>query len=278
MSCNCALEFSNVYTTISSISGNMNSYVSNVSSTYSLLNQMVSNQSNINNQLYNGSGNIICGNINVNYIQYNNGNAVISNGNLILNNSNIILNGKIALNNDYGSSGQVLISNGNTTPQWRSSFTRSITQSMNGATSYAFTGIPSWANKVVIMIINCSTGGTQVPFIQVGIPSGTYLSTGAVGSITGGNGAASNLISGIIRLWNASWLSTNVFHSIIHLTNMGSNVWSIEVNSVRIDSLPTNVYVAIGSGRVTLTDVLDRIRINANGNTFDAGSINIMYQ
>jgi hypothetical protein len=278
MSCNCALEFSNIYTTISNISGNMNSYVSNVSSTYSLLNQMVSNQSNINNQLYSGSGNIICGNINAIYMLHNNGNAIINNGNLILNNSNIILNGKIALGSDYGSTGQVLISNGNTIPQWRSSFTRSTTISTNGTTSYAFTGIPSWANKIVIMIINCSTNGTQVPFIQVGIPSGTYLSTGAVGSITGGNAAASNLISGTIRLWNASWASTYVFHSIIQLTNMGSNVWSIEINSVRVDEIPTNFYTAVGSGTVTLTDVLDRIRINANGNTFDGGSMNIMYQ
>ena len=279
MSCNCALEFGNVYTIISSISGNMNSYVSNVSSTYGMLNQIVSNQSNINNQIYNGVGNILCGNVIASSIINNNGNLRLNNGNLTLNNSNLILNGKIALGNDYGSAGQVLISNGNTLPIWGSSMTRRTTQSLNGSTTISCTDIPSWANRIIITAINYSTNGTNVPRIDVGISTGTYLTSGLVGSIVGGNGAASNLFaSGQIRLWNSSWASSYISHSIIHLTHMGNNIWSVEVNSVRIDLIPTSFYTAIGSGIFTVGNTLDRVRINAGGNTFDAGSINIIYQ
>ncbi len=277
MSCNCALEFGNVYTIISSISGNMDSYVSNVLSNYGILNQLVSNQSNINNQIYNGTGNILCGNINVSSMINNNGNLRLNNGNLTLNNGNLILNGKIALGNDYGSAGQVLVSNGSTLPLWRSSMTRGTTQTMS-STLVTFGSIPSWVNKIIIMVINFSTSGTNNPYIQVGISSGV-LTTGLVGSIVGGNAAASNLFTiGRISLWNASWAATHVANSIIHLTHMGNNVWSVEVNSMRTDSLPTNVYVAVGSGIFTLGDVLTFVRIGAGGNTLDAGSINIIYQ
>ena len=281
MSSNCASEFANVYTTIQSISGNMSTYTSNVSSTYSILNQIVSNKSNINTQIYNGTQNIVCGNIIASYIINTNGvggNVNVNSGNVTLSNGNILLSGKISLGGDYGSSGQVLVSNGNKLPSWRSSMTRGTTQSMNGLTSVSFTGIPSWANEIIIMIINGSTNGTNAPYIQIGIPSGTYPTTGYSGTMWGNNAANALNYSTTILLWNASWAATYVFHSIIRLYNMGGNTWGIQVNSTRVDAVPANPYAAVGAGTVTLTDVLDRVRINANGNTFDAGTINIMYQ
>jgi hypothetical protein len=279
MSSNCASEFANVYTTIESISGNMTAYTSNVLSTYSILNQMVSNQSNINSQIFNGTQNLVCGNITNNTNEVG-GNVIINSGNVRLSNGNLLLSGKISLGGDYGSAGQVLVSNGNTLPSWRSSMTRGTTQSMNGATTIPLTGIPSWANEIVIMIINGSTNGTSSPILQLGIPSGSYLTTGYSGTMWGNNGSnALNYSTGAL-LWNTTWAASYVFHAIIRLYNIGGNVWGIQVNSTRIDALPTNQYAAVGSGTVTLTDVLDRVRITttAGTNTFDAGSINIVYQ
>jgi hypothetical protein len=276
MSSNCASEFANVYTIISSISGNMNTYVSNVSSTYNVLNQMVSNQSNINNSIY-SNGNINCGNIFANYVINNNGNIIIQNGNVNINNGNLILNGKIALGSDYGSTGQVLVSNGNTLPSWRSSMTRSITQSMNGLSSVPFTNIPSWANEIIIMFVNVSTNGTVVPGIEVGTSSGTYIVSGYLGTIWGNNGAGAANFSTNIRLWNTVWAASYVFHGIVRLYHMGGNVWNIQVNTSRSDAAPTNSYATLGEGRISVGAVLDRVRINVGANTFDAGSINIMY-
>ncbi len=272
MSLNCASEFANVYTTISSISGNMNTYVSNVLSTYNVLNQMVLNQSNINNSIY-SNGNIICGNIFSNYIINNNGNIIIQNGNVNMNNGNLILNGKIALGSDYGSSGQVLISNGNTLPSWRSSITRSTTQSMNGATSVAFTNIPSWANEIIIMFVNASTNGTVVPNINIGTLAG-YSGPTYLGTIWGNNGAGVENFSTNILLWNTTWIDTNVFTGIVRLHHMGGNVWGIQVNTARSGA----PYASVGEGRVSVGGVLDRVRINiGGGNTYDSGSATIMY-
>lgn len=279
MSSNCSSEFANVYTTIQSISGNMTAYTSNVSSTYSILNQMVSNQSNINSRIFNSTQNIVCGNIITPYVINNNGNVNVNSGNVTLSNGNLLLTGKIALGGSYGSAGQVLVSNGATLPSWRSSMTRGTTQSMNGATSVTFTGIPSWANEVIIMIINGSTNGTVAPAVLLGISSGTYINSGYSGTMWGNNGASALNYSTNILIWNATWAAVNVFHSIIRLHNMGGNTWGIQVNSTRVDAVPTNPYAAVGAGTVTLTDVLDRVRVNVGGgNTFDGGTINILYQ
>jgi hypothetical protein len=54
---------------------------------------------------------------------------------------------------------------------------------------------------------------------------------------------------------------------------MGGNVWNIQVNTARSGA----PYASVGEGRISVGAVLDRIRINVGANTFDAGSINIMY-
>jgi hypothetical protein len=273
MSSNCASEFANVYTTISIISGNINSYVSNVSSTYGILNQMVSNQSNIHNSIYNNISNINCGNIFANNVINHNGNIMIQNGNLNINNGSLLLNGKISLGSDYGSAGQVLVSNGNTLPVWRSSITRGTIQSMNGTTSVAFTNIPSWANEIIIMFVDVSTTSTPLPHIEVGTSAG-YISSGYLGTIWGDNAASAINFSTNIRLWNASWAASYVFHGIVRLYHIGGNDWNIHLNTARSDG--TGAYASVGEGRISVGGVLDRLRMNG-GSTFDDGSINIMY-
>jgi hypothetical protein len=72
--------------------------------------------------------------------------------------------------------------------------------------------------------------------------------------------------------------STSVVDGVFALANQTGNLWLITGTSVRVDGLAhiTN----FTSGGHTLPSTLDRIRLTTvNGtDTFDAGSVNIMYE
>lgn len=96
----------NIFTQMSNITGNN-------TSTYNQLSRIIGQQSNISNLIYNGTGNIITGNLIVNDLLNINGNLAYSNlnltGNFITLNANISsIYGNIVLSN-----GNILISNGN---------------------------------------------------------------------------------------------------------------------------------------------------------------------
>ena len=59
--------------------------------------------------------------------------------------------------------------------------------------------------------------------------------------------------------------------------NISGNIWIASMAGGRTDATAS---VVIAGGTKTLTDVLDRVRITStNGSdTFDAGSLNIMYE
>ena len=69
--------------------------------------------------------------------------------------------------------------------------------------------------------------------------------------------------------------STRIGHMIF--TNISGNVWVASHSLGDTSSFITNM---TGGGNVTLSGTLDRVRITTvNGtDTFDAGSINIMYE
>ncbi len=103
----------NIFTQMSNITGNSNS-------TYNLLSRVVGQQSNINSLIYNGSGNIITGNLIINDSLNINGNLIYSNinltGNFILPNGNIsstIGNLIISNGNINSTIGNISMSNGN---------------------------------------------------------------------------------------------------------------------------------------------------------------------
>ena len=145
-------------------------------------------------------------------------------------------------------------------------------------TSIDFTGIPSWVKRITVMLQGVSTNGTST--IQVQIGSGSVTTTGYLGagcfvqnaSTTG----ASTLTSGFVLSMNVA--AVTVIHGIasIALLNSSTNLWAFSANVARSDTAS----VISGAGSIALAGVLDRIRITTvNGtDTFDAGSINILYE
>jgi hypothetical protein len=143
-------------------------------------------------------------------------------------------------------------------------------------TAIDFTGIPSWVKRVTVMFSGVSTNGTSQPMLQLG-DSGGIETTGYATystSITSGANAASAYTNGW-QLYSGAAVRLIEGNIVFSLLNASTNTWS-GVGNFANDS-PGLLF---SSGSKSLSATLDRIRITtANGtDTFDAGSINILYE
>ncbi len=149
-------------------------------------------------------------------------------------------------------------------------------QASTSGTSIDFTSIPSWAKRITVMLSGVSTNGTSNPIVQLGTSSGVttsgYVGTGSEAGAT--TGATSYTAGFGIR----SAVATNTVQGIITLCclNASTNVWVAS----GVTAQPSNAFTHQIAGTVTLAATLDRIRITTvNGtDTFDAGTINILYE
>lgn len=144
-------------------------------------------------------------------------------------------------------------------------------------TSIDFTSIPSWVKRITVMFKDVSTNGSSNYLIQLGTSSGAttsgYLGTSTLSS-AGGNGSA-NMSTGF--LLNQSGQGAGcVFHGLITICSLGSNNWVAMGYCGESDAARG---WTVG-GSVGLAATLDRVRITTvNGtDTFDAGTINILYE
>lgn len=137
-------------------------------------------------------------------------------------------------------------------------------------TSVDFTGIPAWVKRITVMFNGVSTNGTSNLQIQIG--AGSVTTSGYTSNASYGNTAV-NSTAGFIFAAGISATSLQQGHIIITL--LGSNTW---VQSGVVSQ--NGQYSTIGGGSIALSGTLDRVRITtANGtDTFDAGSINILYE
>jgi hypothetical protein len=142
-------------------------------------------------------------------------------------------------------------------------------------TSIDFTGVPSWAKRITVMLSGVSTSGTANVVLQVG--AGSITTSGYSGS----NAVVLNAAGTVVNNNSTNFTLTNtasasdVNHGNFVLTLITSNTW---VGSGVANN--TNARANINSGSIALGGALDRVRITtSNGtDTFDAGSINILYE
>jgi hypothetical protein len=140
-------------------------------------------------------------------------------------------------------------------------------------TSIDFTGIPSWVKQVTILFQGVSTNGTSISLVQLGTSSGV-TATGYISSATTPGIASSNQTIGFPV--TAGQDAAMVLNGAFVVKNISGNIWVATAVTSRSDN---NTATLMG-GNVTLAAVLDRVRITtvAGTNTYDAGSINILYQ
>ena len=137
-----------------------------------------------------------------------------------------------------------------------------------------FTSIPSWVKRITVIFNGVSTTGTSLPLIRLGDSggieatgytctaqfyySGNAIDVSTVGQPISANNSAAALLSGIVSILLIS-----------------SNTWVFSGNIVSEGSVVNSC-----AGKKALSDILTQVRITTvNGtDTFDAGSINIMYE
>lgn len=150
-------------------------------------------------------------------------------------------------------------------------------------TSIDFTGIPSWARRVTFMLNSVSTNGTSPLVIRLGT-SGGFETTGydssggfminttssAVGVLTTGF-----VLEGTDAVYTAA---ATVRNGSVVFTNVSGNIW-VAGGSIGRSGIATAATGSCG-GSKTLAGVLDRIRLTTSGgtDTFDAGSVNILFE
>jgi hypothetical protein len=139
-------------------------------------------------------------------------------------------------------------------------------------TAIDFTGIPSWVKKVAVIFNGVSTNGTSIPIIQLGTGSTSYTTSGYIGS-SATNTVVTNTPTGMGLSGFGASAYTRL--GIINITNISANTW---VGSGVLGDTGTDLHF-MGS-RISLGAALTAVRITTvNGtDTFDAGSINIMYE
>jgi hypothetical protein len=162
----------------------------------------------------------------------------------------------------------------------RGGITSGTAVASTSGTSIDFTGIPSWVKRVTVMFSGVSTNGTSAFQVQLGTSSGIETTgynatTGVVAGAYVGAAGTATATTGFVLEYN-NQVAAALMSGHLLLTTISSNTW---VASGIIGSSSTS-QVYLFSGNKATASTLDRVRITTvNGtDTFDAGSINILYE
>jgi hypothetical protein len=139
-------------------------------------------------------------------------------------------------------------------------------------TSIDFTSIPSWVKRITVELIGVSTNGTSNFLIQLGT-SGGIVSTGYLSGVGSRSSETTSTAGFVVGIPAAS---ANNLTGIVPICIYTTNAWVTSGVLSRQDGFLN----AFGGSISSLGGTLDRVRITTvNGtDTFDAGSINILYE
>jgi hypothetical protein len=175
-----------------------------------------------------------------------------------------------------GSDGNILGTDGAGNLSWvNGRMVLATAQNSTSGTSIDFTGIPSWVKRVTVMFDGVSTNGTSDIIIQLGTgATPTYTTSGYLGSALTQSGTTANFTTGL-RVVNSN-AGANLWHGNILICNFTGNTWSESAVLGNSNAAGTRV----SAGSIPLAATLTAVRITTTGgtNTFDAGSINILYE
>ena len=142
-------------------------------------------------------------------------------------------------------------------------------------TSIDFTGIPSWVKRITVMLNRVSTNGSSNFLARLGTSSGVVSSGYSCAcAYSNASGASTSNFTTGIGLINA-FAASDTISGLLIIANVSGNIWSAFGNF----NLAANPNINYTAGNIDLGGTLDRVRITTVGtDTFDAGSINILYE
>jgi hypothetical protein len=137
-----------------------------------------------------------------------------------------------------------------------------------------FLSIPSWVKRITVMLYGVSTSGGSPVQIQLGTSSGATTS-GYVGNWFNA-GSYNSISTGFTVASGGTGGAAAVRYAVYTFVNITGNTWAASGTSADV---PSGTSSAL-AGAVPLAATLGRVRITTvNGtDTFDAGSINILYE
>ena len=142
-------------------------------------------------------------------------------------------------------------------------------------TSIDFTGIPSWAKRITVMLNGVSQDASSTGTLLIQIGAGSIETSGYSGTGTRLSGGVSTSVAYTNGLGTTLGAVAASFSGHVIFTNVSGNIW---VGSSVLGGSDTSTSLA-GTTK-TLSGTLDRVRLTTTTgtDTFDAGSINIMYE
>jgi hypothetical protein len=152
-------------------------------------------------------------------------------------------------------------------------------QASTSGTSIDFTSIPSWVKRITVIFNGVSTNatGTSNIIVQLGV-SNTAVTSGYVGSFsllgTSSLSTGASNTSGFVMTQMPATAATWSGQMVI--ANVTGNTWVSSSSCARTD----NGTMVVQSGVNSLAGTVTNLRVTTvNGtDTFDAGSINILYE
>jgi len=146
-------------------------------------------------------------------------------------------------------------------------------------TSIDFTSIPSWVKRITVMFNGVSTSGSSQLQVQIG--SGSVTTTGYNSVAFYGLASAvqfQSATTGFILEPSGNATSSTVRYGSLILSSFGSNTWASQ--GMIFPSVSATLLISDTGISPALSGALDQVRITTlNGtDTFDAGTINILYE
>ena len=142
-------------------------------------------------------------------------------------------------------------------------------------TTADFTGLPAWVKKITVLFNGVSVSGSSIIQVQLGTGSTSYTTSGYLGGGWFANTTNASLTTGISVITSGAGAGARTVFGTMTIANLTGNTWVAS----------TTAYDNNGSGLVAgssiaLGAVLTAVRLTTvNGiDTFDAGTVNIMYE
>lgn len=175
-----------------------------------------------------------------------------------------------------GSAGNVLFTADGSTWSPTAKIVQGTAVASTSGTAIDFTGIPSWAKRVTVMFNGVSTYGTIPIVIQIGSTTLTASGYNSINSVTATSSYTTAITTAfLVTQYQAA--GTLVYGSAV-LTNISGNTWVMAGQAYMTTNTSAVPATCVFTGQIALSGVLTRVYIFASGDTFDAGSINIMYE
>lgn len=144
--------------------------------------------------------------------------------------------------------------------------------------SVNFTGIPSWVKRITVSATGLSYAAAGGAVLRIG--SGSLVSAGYIWTQqTASNNAVTFVGTENPGTHFGNFTTNSAAHVMfasftLTLINPATNTWM----SVGVASRPSDNIVQSQIGYVSLSGALDQLSIVAITSTFDAGTVNIMYE